>query len=77
MDDHWFIFFETGWLYFHRSWTGYRIYQIRLESQEGGYQVDEAWVNRDSRQYRADSIEAEPQAVSNLIDQLLLVEREG
>lgn len=22
MDDKWFIFFEKGWLYFYRSWTG-------------------------------------------------------
>lgn len=26
MEDHWSIFFEKGWLYFVRSWTGYTAY---------------------------------------------------
>lgn len=22
MEDKWFVYFENGWLYLHRSWTG-------------------------------------------------------
>src|SRR5437588_10029082 len=31
MEDKWFIYFEDGWFFFHRSWTGICIYQVRLE----------------------------------------------
>jgi 8-oxo-dGTP pyrophosphatase MutT (NUDIX family) len=51
MEDKWFIFFENDWLNFHRSWTGYCIYRLRLEPDGECYRVAEAWVNRDSKQY--------------------------
>jgi hypothetical protein len=31
MEDKWFIFYEAPWLFLHRSWTGYCIYQVRFE----------------------------------------------
>ena len=51
MDDRWFAFFEEPWIYFHRSWTGYCIYQVRLEETPDGWKVSEAWVNRGEGQY--------------------------
>lgn len=57
MDDRWFIFFENDWLYFHRSWTGYCMYQLRFEQQGLSYHVKEAWVNRDINQYTCDDAE--------------------
>ncbi len=53
MEDKWFIYLEDGWLSCHRSWTGYCIFRIRLEATNGGYAIAEAWVNRDSAQYRS------------------------
>ena len=50
MDDKWFIYLEDNWLYFHRSWTGYCIFQVRLEIFEDGHQIAEAWVNDDPEQ---------------------------
>ena len=50
MDDKWFIYLEDNWLYFHRSWTGFCIFQVRLEKFEDGYQIAEAWVNDDPEQ---------------------------
>ena len=46
MDDKWFIFLEGNELYFHRSWTGVCIYQVRFEKHGDTYNVIEAWVNR-------------------------------
>ncbi|MEO1764928.1 MAG: hypothetical protein AAFR83_23925, partial [Cyanobacteria bacterium J06629_18] len=50
MDDKWFIYLEDDWLYFHRSWTGFCIFKVRLEKFEDGYQIAEAWVNDDPEQ---------------------------
>jgi hypothetical protein len=50
MEDKWFIFLEDNWLYFHRSWSGFCIFQVRLERFEDGYQIAEAWVNSDPDQ---------------------------
>ena len=50
MDDKWFIYLEDYWLYFHRSWTGFCIFKVRLEKFEDGYSIAEAWVNDDPEQ---------------------------
>jgi hypothetical protein len=47
MDDKWFAFFEEPWLFLHRSWTGFGIFQVRFEDGR----VAEAWVSRDPEQY--------------------------
>src|SRR5690348_3046619 len=52
MDDKWFIYFEDGWLNFHRSWTGNCMYRLRFEPSVSGYEVVEAWVNRNPDQYK-------------------------
>lgn len=59
MEDKWFIYFEDGWLFFHRSWTGYCIYQVRVEPCDPHelplafqYRIAEAWVSRDTSLYR-------------------------
>jgi 8-oxo-dGTP pyrophosphatase MutT (NUDIX family) len=52
MEDKWFIFFENDWLNFHRSWTGYCIYRLRLQQDGECYRVAEAWVNRSPKQYK-------------------------
>jgi hypothetical protein len=51
MDDKWFIFYEEGWLYFHRSWTGNCIYWLRLDGSPGGVRTLESWVCRNKRHY--------------------------
>jgi hypothetical protein len=50
MDDKWFIYPEDDWLHIHRNWTGYCIFQVRLEKFEDGYSIAEAWVNCDPKQ---------------------------
>lgn len=77
MEDRWFVFMEPDedgdHLYFHRSWTGYCIYQVRLAPDGDGYGVRAVYVNRDPDQYRSQS-EASDLAllVELLIDGLLL-----
>jgi 8-oxo-dGTP diphosphatase len=52
MDDKWFVFFEEPWLYLHRSWTGFCIYQVRFERAGEDVRVAEVLANRDPEQYR-------------------------
>jgi hypothetical protein len=52
MEDKWFSFYEEPWLYLHRSWTGYCVYQVRFEVTASGARAVEALVNRNPRQYR-------------------------
>lgn len=51
MEDKWYIYFQDGWLSFHRSWTGICIYRIRLEPDGDCHRITECWVNREPEQY--------------------------
>ena len=72
MDDKWFIFFENGWLYFHRSWTGHCVYAVRLDGSPNGVRVIDAWVNRDAEQYNSPGSDADKQMIEQLIRSRLL-----
>lgn len=72
MEDKWFIYFDDGWLRFHRSWTGAYIYALRLESSPEGQRVAESWVNREPEQHRGSDTDYDRQLVRFLIDALLL-----
>jgi hypothetical protein len=72
MDDKWFIFFEEGWLYFHRSWTGHCIFGVRLDGSPNGVRVVEAWASRDKEQYNSPGMETDLRLVQQLIETRLL-----
>jgi hypothetical protein len=72
MEDKWFIFMEEGTLYFHRSWTGYCIYQLRLVSRGNSYVVADAWASRDREQYRWTDDSYDERQLLSLIDNMLL-----
>ena len=66
MEDKWFAFFEDGWVYFHRSWTGFCIFQVKLLKATGGCQVEEAWVNQDRSQYRSEGSDEDIEMLTNV-----------
>jgi hypothetical protein len=72
MEDKWFIYFDDGWLRFHRSWTGAFIYALRLDGSPAGVRVTDSWVNRNAQQYGANDTPYDRQLVRFLIDALLL-----
>jgi hypothetical protein len=51
MEDKWFAYFENEWLFIHRSWTGFCIYQVHLVPSGSEYSMDEIWVNGDTDQF--------------------------
>src|SRR4051812_21657435 len=72
MEDKWFIFFEDGWLYFHRSWTGHCIYAVQFDESASGLLAVDSWVNRDSAQYKVTDVSYDRKMVCFLIDAFLL-----
>ena len=79
MEEKWFLYFEEGWLFFHRSWTGYCIYQVRVEpcgpqgvQSASPYRIAEAWVSRDASTYRYTDDDHERALLLFLIEHLLL-----
>lgn len=75
MEDKWFVFFENDRIYFHRSWTGFCMYEVNLQPLEEGYAVKSVWVNRDPDENEETDDEFDLQILSRLIDRLLLGKR--
>ena len=61
MEDKWFIYFENGWLYFHRSWTGHCIYMVKIDGS-----------NRDKEQYNNSDSALDINILSSLIQNKLI-----
>jgi hypothetical protein len=72
MEDKWFIYFEDGWLLFHRNWTGALIYAIRLGGSPAGVRVVDSWVSRNREQYRLKDTAYDRKLARFLIDAFLL-----
>lgn len=72
MEDKWFIYFDEGWLRFHRSWTGAYIYALKLDGSSTGVRVVDSWVNRNPDQYKASDTAYDRRLVRFLIDAFLL-----
>jgi hypothetical protein len=68
MEDKWFIFFERGELFVHRSWTGVCVYVVRLNDRA----VVEAWANRDPAQYGETDDARDARMLGFVVDRLLL-----
>jgi len=46
MDQKWFIYMENDTLWFHRSWTGQCIYEVKFSKVGDKHIIKEAWVDR-------------------------------
>ncbi len=74
MEEKWFVYCEDDTLYFHRSWTGYCLYTVRLEAEGDGYGVAEARVATEPDKYRRSTDEYECALLRVLVRDLLLDE---
>ncbi len=72
MEDKWFVYWKDDALFFHRSWTGFCIYIVRFAPKDGGWEMFEADVNRDSEQYRELNDARDAAMIIYLVDVLLL-----
>jgi hypothetical protein len=74
MGDRWFIYFDEGWLYFHRSWTGACIFGVKLDDIPAGLKASDCWVSRDQQQYSSRDLEADRKTLARLIGSYFLTE---
>jgi hypothetical protein len=74
MEDKWFIVFDGGALWFHRSWTGLCVYRVRFAEEDGRFRVSEAIMNRDPAQYRSTDDAHDADLVARIMDGLLRLE---
>ena len=51
MEEKWFIFYENGYLFFHRSWTGYCVFMAQVVKDSDGYSISEFWAERDKKKF--------------------------
>lgn len=72
MDDKWFVFFENWKLYFHRSWTGFCIYELEFTEGSNQHILKRVLVNREPSQNLETDDEQEISLLSHLINTLLL-----
>jgi hypothetical protein len=57
MEDKWFLYYEDGHLYFHRSWTGIPVYDILVKETPEGAVINKAFFSEESK--TMDNIESE------------------
>jgi hypothetical protein len=72
MEDKWLVYTEGRTIFFHRSWTGYCIYQLSVEQQGDTWAVREAIVNGNRAQHQGSDVAYEASLLDFLIDALLL-----
>ncbi len=51
MEDKCFIYYEEGFLYFHRSWTGNGLYKAKISKEPIGLIIRDFWVERNVEKY--------------------------
>ena len=59
MEDHWFMYCTDTRICYHRSWTGYCIFEAEYEASGDGYKVTCLTINTDKEQHTATPKEAE------------------
>ena len=74
MDDRWFIYFENQKLYFHRSWSGYCIYEIKFSKENEYYIITEGYLNKEIVDEKNLVLKDEAKRILLLINRLLLDE---
>lgn len=67
MEDKWFVYSEDGHVYFHRSWTGNRIFDCLFEEKGDEVKITGFYVNRNLEQYKETSKEKNIELLDNLL----------
>ena len=67
MEDKWFVFLEEDRLYFHRSWTGFCIFDLQLVTNCDGTYVEHCWVNRNSSQHTSTDLAEDERLLRTLL----------
>jgi hypothetical protein len=71
MDHRWIIYYNDGFLYFHRSWTGNCIYKIKIDKSNYAAKIVEVLVNTNPKEYKYSNIPEEINHFNQLFDSFL------
>ena len=77
MEDKWVIYYSRGTLYFHRSWTGYRIYTAKILRHKSGYAINEFCAERNADIYSNTDDNEDVATIIFLIAKLLGIDASG
>jgi len=72
MEDKWLIYYNDGCLHFHRSWTGAKIYEARINKIDTSYVISDIAVERDTEIYSATNDNEDVRSLCFLIGRGLL-----
>jgi hypothetical protein len=70
-EDKWFAFEVDDWFTLCRSATGDCIFRVRLEELDQGWEITEAWVNRDPKQYDSADDATDALMLDRLLDGII------
>jgi hypothetical protein len=73
MVEKWFVYTEGSTTYFHRSWSGYCIFQIRFERIDLEYRAAEILVNREPRQFSIEDVSESIQIIQETLKGLFKI----
>lgn len=65
MEDKWFLYYEDGKLYAHRSWTGICVYIIEFNNDTNVHKVT---ANRNPEEYRVTDVDEDIEYLNRLLD---------
>jgi hypothetical protein len=68
IEDRWFVYFEAGWGFIHRSLTGYLIYKIKLDGCPMGARISEAYVSNSKGEYKSNSESEDIKTLNSIIN---------
>lgn len=71
MEDKWFIYYEEPYLFFHRSWTGIPVYQLKVEKESEKYRIQKAFYSKELLRDNT-NLEYEAKLAGFIISNLLL-----
>lgn len=67
MEDHWFMYYADDTIHYHRSWTGYCMFEAKVEPCGDHFVVAEACVNRYPGHYKGTDLEYDKYLLARLI----------
>ena len=70
MEDKWFCYFENGWLYWHRSWTGIGVFEVHIEQVSNIFKVTKAFLNPDTLKENSPLSTTPAEMLDSLIDNM-------
>ncbi|SFJ54365.1 hypothetical protein [Thermoflavimicrobium dichotomicum] len=73
-DDRWYVHYKDGEIHFHRSWTGFCIFQLHVQPDKQSYCITDGWVNRDPDQYRSNNLDDDRDLLFGLFKVLFGIE---